>query len=83
MSDNDKSLVSKLFPALMLFCLLTGVWSFAIIQDVFGNEDFRASELCHRGLASGAVPDVIYCGMEAPIPQFYEGIESVMAKAAE
>ena len=57
--------------------------SFAIIQDVFGNEDFKASELCHRGLASGAVPDVIYCGMEAPIPQFYEGIESVMAKAAE
>lgn len=52
--------------------------SFTIIQDVFGNEDFKASELCHRGLASGAVPDVIYCGMEAPIPQFYEGIESVM-----
>lgn len=57
--------------------------SFAIIQDVFGNEDFKASELCHRGLASGAVPDVIYCGMEAPIPQFYEGIESVMAQAAQ
>ena len=52
--------------------------SFAIIQDVFGNEDFKASELCHRGLASGAVPDVIYCGIKAPIPQFYEGIESVM-----
>ena len=32
MSDNDKPFMSKLFPALMLFCLLTGVWSFAIIQ---------------------------------------------------
>ncbi|WP_408589360.1 aromatic ring-hydroxylating oxygenase subunit alpha [Novosphingobium sp.] len=52
--------------------------SFTIIQDVFGNEDFKASELCHRGLASGAVPDVIYCGMEAAIPQFYEGIEGVL-----
>ncbi len=52
--------------------------SFTIIEDVFGNEDFKASELCHSGLASGAAPDVIYCGMEASIPHFYEGIESVM-----
>lgn len=52
--------------------------SFAIIQDVFGGEDFKAAEMCHKGLASGAIPDVIYCGMEAPIPQFYEGIESIL-----
>lgn len=32
MSNNDTPFMSKLFPALMLFCLLTAVWSFAIIQ---------------------------------------------------
>ena len=56
--------------------------SFAVIQDVFGNEDFKAAELCHRGLASGAIPDVIYCGMEAPIPMFYNGIESFLRQPA-
>lgn len=60
--------------------------SFTIIQDVFGNEDFKASETCHRGLSTGAIPDVIYCGMEEAIPRFYEGIEAFlepMAVAAE
>ena len=52
--------------------------SFEVIQDVFGNEDFKASETCQTGLASGAIPDVIYCGMEAAIPMFYEGIERVL-----
>lgn len=32
MSNDNKPLVTRLFPALMLFCLLTGVWSYAIIQ---------------------------------------------------
>lgn len=39
MSDNDKPFVAKLFPALMLFCLLTGVWSFAIIQALPWDKD--------------------------------------------
>lgn len=52
--------------------------SFAVIQDVFGNEDFKASETCQRGLETGAIPDVIYTGMEEAIPRFYEGIEAVM-----
>ena len=54
--------------------------SFEIIQDVFGNEDFKASESCQLGLASGAIKDVIYCGMEVAIPQFYQGVEDVLAK---
>jgi len=53
--------------------------SFAVIQDVFGNEDFAASETCQRGLETGAIPDVIYTGMEEAIPRFYEGIEAVMS----
>lgn len=52
--------------------------SFEVIQDVFGNEDFKASEMCQVGLSSGAIPDVIYCGMEAAIPMFYEGIEAAL-----
>lgn len=52
--------------------------SFAVIQDVFGNEDFKASATCHRGLMTGAIPDVIYTGMEEAIPRFYEGIEAIM-----
>ena len=56
--------------------------SFTIIQDVFGNEDFKASETCQTGLSSGAIPDVIYCGMEAAIPMFYEGIENALGITA-
>ncbi|MDE2437021.1 MAG: aromatic ring-hydroxylating dioxygenase subunit alpha [Sphingomonadales bacterium] len=57
--------------------------SFAVIQDVFGNEDFKASETCQRGLETGAIPDVIYTGMEEAIPRFYEGIEAIMDEALE
>ncbi|MEM5518341.1 aromatic ring-hydroxylating dioxygenase subunit alpha [Henriciella sp. AS95] len=52
--------------------------SYEVIQDVFGNEDFKASETCQIGLASGAIPDVIYCGMESAIPLFYEGIDAAL-----
>ncbi|WP_109807702.1 aromatic ring-hydroxylating oxygenase subunit alpha [Sphingosinithalassobacter portus] len=55
--------------------------SFSVIQDVFGNEDFKAAETCQRGLSTGAIKDVIYCGMEAPIPAFYEGIERMLGAA--
>lgn len=57
--------------------------SFAVIQDVFGNEDFKASETCHRGLLTGAISDVIYTGMEEAIPRFYEGIEEVMGEVLQ
>lgn len=57
--------------------------SFAVIQDVFGNEDFKASATCHRGLLTGAIPDVIYTGMEEAIPRFYEGIEEQMGLTLE
>ncbi|WP_422059646.1 aromatic ring-hydroxylating oxygenase subunit alpha [Sphingopyxis sp.] len=45
--------------------------SYAMILDVFGNEDFKAAEKCHRGLEQGAMPDVIYCGLEDMIPLYY------------
>jgi hypothetical protein len=32
MSNDNKPFVAKLFPALMLFCLLTAAWAYGIIQ---------------------------------------------------
>ena len=45
--------------------------SYDMILGVFGNEDFKAAEKCQRGLAQGAVPDVVYCGLEEMIPLYY------------
>ncbi len=52
--------------------------SFATVQGVFDNEDFAGSETCQVGLASGAIQDVIYTGMEVNIPRFYEGVDSAL-----
>ena len=55
MSDNDKPFIAKLFPALMLFCLLTGAWSFAIIQawpwdkDTTWKPGMRLPVMCADG----------------------------------
>lgn len=54
--------------------------SFAVIQDVFGNEDFAGSETCQVGLSTGAIPEVIYTGMEVNIPRFYEGVDRALAE---
>jgi nitrite reductase/ring-hydroxylating ferredoxin subunit len=50
--------------------------SYEMILSVFGGEDFRAAELSQAGLASGAIDDVIYCGLEDKIPEFYETLEA-------
>lgn len=55
MSDNDKPFIARIFPALMLFCLLTGVWSFAIIQawpwdkDTAWKPGVRLPVMCANG----------------------------------
>lgn len=54
--------------------------SFEIIQNVFGNEDFAASETCQVGLESGALEDVIYTCMEVNIPRFYVGVDEALAR---
>lgn len=52
--------------------------SYKMVLGVFGNEDFRAAEISHAGLATGAMDDVIYCGLEDKIPAFYETLEAFM-----
>jgi phenylpropionate dioxygenase-like ring-hydroxylating dioxygenase large terminal subunit len=49
--------------------------SYDMIINVFGNEDFRAAEWCQEGLSSGALDDVVYCGMEAAVPDYYANLE--------
>jgi phenylpropionate dioxygenase-like ring-hydroxylating dioxygenase large terminal subunit len=49
--------------------------SFEMIIGVFGGEDFRAAEISQAGLDSGALDEVVYSGMEATIPIYYEQLE--------
>ncbi|MBN2973360.1 aromatic ring-hydroxylating dioxygenase subunit alpha [Roseomonas aeriglobus] len=50
--------------------------SYELVLHVFGNEDFRAAEISHAGLASGALDVVTYGGMENTIPMYYEQLEA-------
>lgn len=50
--------------------------SYDLVLDVFGNEDFRASQTAHEGLASGGLDKLTYGGMENTIPTYYEQLES-------
>ena len=49
--------------------------SYDMIIGVFGGEDFRAAEISQVGLDSGALDEVVYSGMEATIPIYYEQLE--------
>ncbi|HEX7759760.1 MAG TPA: aromatic ring-hydroxylating dioxygenase subunit alpha [Caulobacteraceae bacterium] len=49
--------------------------SFDLMQKVFGTEDFRAACISQEGLESGALTEVVYGGLEAQIPIFYETVE--------
>lgn len=49
--------------------------SYDMILNVFGNEDFRAAEISQAGLATGALKEVVYCGLEETIPMYYEILE--------
>ena len=55
--------------------------SYEIIQAVFGGEDFRAAEISQAGLESGALEDVIYCGLEDKIPLYYERLDAALQRA--
>lgn len=53
--------------------------SYAMVLNVFGNEDFRAAEKCYEGLASGALEQVVYSGLERAIPMYYETLDKHMS----
>ncbi|WP_077036620.1 aromatic ring-hydroxylating dioxygenase subunit alpha [Pelomonas sp. KK5] len=61
-ADNDKA--RELFAR-----------SYEMVLNVFGNEDFRAACISQAGLASGALDEMTYGGLEAQIPVFYEILE--------
>jgi Rieske 2Fe-2S family protein len=45
---------------------------------VFASEDFHAAELCHKGLASGQVDEIILGKLEAGIADFHRKIEDAL-----
>ncbi|PKB14790.1 phenylpropionate dioxygenase-like ring-hydroxylating dioxygenase large terminal subunit [Novosphingobium kunmingense] len=53
--------------------------SYEMIVSVFGGEDFYAAQLSHAGLATGAIDDVVYSGLEATIPLYNEILDRVLA----
>lgn len=53
--------------------------SFALIDEVFGGEDFRAAELQQEGMNSGAIKEVYFGGLEEMIGPFHDSIESYLA----
>lgn len=54
--------------------------SYEMIIAVFGGEDFHAAEISHAGLRTGAIEDVVYSGLEATIPNYYEILDGVLAR---
>jgi phenylpropionate dioxygenase-like ring-hydroxylating dioxygenase large terminal subunit len=52
--------------------------SWDMVQNVFGNEDFRAAAISHQGLATGALESTVYSGLEATIPMYYEILEGFL-----
>lgn len=49
--------------------------SYELILKVFGTEDFWAAEITQAGLSSGALDEVVYSGLEAAIPEFYDNLD--------
>jgi glycine betaine catabolism A len=43
---------------------------------VFGSEDFRAAELEHVGLASGALPQLVLGGLEQNLRRFHDTVDA-------
>lgn len=54
--------------------------SYEMIVSVFGGEDFYAAEISQAGLATGAIDEVVYSGLEATIPIFNQLLDEVLAK---
>ena len=57
--------------------------SFDLMQKVFGTEDFRAACISQAGLESGALKEVVYGGLEAQIPIFYETVDQYLGAATK
>lgn len=52
--------------------------SFKLMETVFGTEDYWAAEQCQLGLASGALEEVHFGGMEMQIPFFHQQIRECL-----
>ena len=57
--------------------------SYEMVLNVFGNEDYRAAGISQQGLATGALKEAIYGGLETSIPQFYNIVERHLGVASK
>jgi phenylpropionate dioxygenase-like ring-hydroxylating dioxygenase large terminal subunit len=53
--------------------------SFRLMAEAFGNEDFRAAELSHEGLRTGALSRLTLGGMEQGVRKFHDVVEECLA----
>jgi phenylpropionate dioxygenase-like ring-hydroxylating dioxygenase large terminal subunit len=56
--------------------------SYAMIHEVFGGEDFKASQLQQEGLESGAIDTVYFGGLEEMIGPYHAAIETFLQPQA-
>ncbi|MDV3256353.1 MAG: aromatic ring-hydroxylating dioxygenase subunit alpha [Sphingomonas sp.] len=49
----------------------------------FGDEDFRAASLCHQGIASGQVDEIVLGQLEQGIVDFHARVDEAIQAAAE
>lgn len=57
--------------------------SFALVDQVFGGEDFRAAALGQAGLEGGAVDEVLLGGLEQAIRLFHDNVEARLSDRDE
>ena len=54
--------------------------SYEMILNVFGNEDFRASQISQRGMEAGGLEETVYSGMEEHIPRYYAMLDAHLSR---
>lgn len=55
--------------------------SFQLMERAFGQEDYRAAELCDQGLRSGTIKEVQLGGMEVQIRMFQDAVTERLENA--
>jgi hypothetical protein len=55
--------------------------SFELMDRAFGKEDFWAAELGHKGIASGAIEEMVIGGLERRVQMFHDVLEDRLQRS--
>jgi hypothetical protein len=55
--------------------------SFELMDRAFGKEDFWAAELGHKGIASGAIEEMVIGGLERRVQMFHEVLDDRLKRS--